>query len=117
MKLLKVKDKKGNVRNVTPNAFNLLKGRYTLLEDDEDEKTEAASKAFYEESNKKAKIDILTPAKDESVSHGELKELSTESPTDADIYTQLTGQKPDGRWSEKKLKEKIEEAKNKINEV
>lgn len=127
MKLLKVKDKKGNVRRVTPNAFNLLKGRYTLLEDEEDEKIEAESKAYYEQQAKQAKLDVLTPVQDDCVSYGELKEvdcLATESASVAppeqmlgELYSQLTGQKPDGRWSEKKLKEKIEEAKTKVNEV
>lgn len=117
MKLLRVKDKKGNVRRVTPAAFNLLKGRYTLLEDQEEQLPEEKLPEHNNEYANSGDPQTIEPVKDDCVSYGELKEVSVSFPTDAQIYTQLTGQKPDGRWSEKKLKEKIEEAKTKVNEV
>lgn len=131
---VRVKHKKTLKEKMLPiKVYQAMKGKYTLLEElpgqqapePETKKNDppaelAETNSFIKESARNDADSIKGPlankqlsAIDESQeSHNERKDNYGESILDPkDIYFNITGKKPDGRWSPEKLESKINELK------
>lgn len=110
-----VRNKKtGEEKTVPIKVYENLKHLYTKIGDVEPE-PELVTKKNEEQKNH---ADLVVTPFEKAVVIENGKEMQIQVSTSAEIgplateYEQLAGKKPDGRWSEEKLKLKVQELKN-----
>jgi hypothetical protein len=102
--------KTGEVKTLPVRVFEAAK-KYWVPIEEEDESIDLGPADSAPATTQIQREDIITTAQINQVIESELKESLPA------IYERLTGKKPDGRWSEGKLTQKIEELKGQpINE-